>query len=84
MSYTPPDLDESTSDPKSDEKYREWVLQPQSEYRFELAPNTSIGIKVRGYCDPRRTLAFHFTHGFARISSWTDMLSVLVLSLLRV
>lgn len=47
---------ESTSDPKSDEKYREWVLQPQSEYRFELAPNTSIGIKVRAFFYPRPTL----------------------------
>jgi len=84
MSYTPTDLGESTSGLKSDEKYREWVLQPQSEYRFELAPNTSIGIKVRGYCDPRRTPAFHFTDGFACISSWMDMLSVLVLSLLHV
>lgn len=52
MSYTPADLGESTSGPKSDEKYREWVLQPQSEYRFELAPNTSIGIKlVDGYAE---------------------------------
>jgi len=59
---------------KSDEKYREWELQPQTEYRFELAPNTSIGIKVRG---PRHALGIHFIGGSVSISSWVAMLSVL-------
>ena len=48
MSYASFDPNASTGGPKSEEKYREWELQPQNEYRFELAPNTSIGIKVRG------------------------------------
>ena len=47
MSYASFDPNTSTDGPKSEEKYREWELQPQNEYRFELAPNTSIGIKVR-------------------------------------
>lgn len=63
----------SASDPKRDEKYREWELQPQSEYRFELAPNTSIGIKVRSHSDPQHTP----TDESAPISLWTGMLSVL-------
>jgi len=46
MSYTSFDPNTSTGGPKSEEKYREWELQPQNEYRFELAQNTSIGIKV--------------------------------------
>lgn len=64
MSCAPLDPNESNSDPKSDEKYREWVLQPQSEYRFELAQNTSIGIKVRGRFGPRRVPELRFTNGF--------------------
>jgi len=63
----------STSDPKSDEKFREWELQPQSEYRFELAPNTCIGIKVRSHRDPR----YAPTDELDPISSWMGMLSVL-------
>ena len=26
---------------------REWVLNPESEYRFELDPDTTLAIKVR-------------------------------------
>jgi len=63
----------STSDRKSDEKYREWELQPQNEYRFELAPNSSIGIKVRSHRDLQYTPA----DGLASISLWMGMLSVL-------
>src|ERR1700760_2888745 len=50
MSYASFNPNASPGGPKNEEKYREWGLQPQNEYRFELAPNTSIGIKVR----PRR------------------------------
>lgn len=60
-----------TSDPKTAEKSREWVLQPQSEYRFELAPNTSIGIKVRSRRDPQHTP----TNELAPASLWMGMLS---------
>ena len=62
---------------KSGEKYREWELQPQNEYRFELAPNASIGIKVRSHCDP----AYTPTDESAPISSWMGMPSVLEPSL---
>lgn len=27
---------------------QEWVLKPESEYRFELDPDTTLAIKVRG------------------------------------
>ena len=60
------DPNESTSDLKSNKRYREWVLQPQSEYRFELAPNTSIGIKVRGYFSSRRAPVPRLPPGSAR------------------
>jgi polyribonucleotide 5'-hydroxyl-kinase len=33
-------MDNMALDPK------EWVLQPETEYRFELDPGTSIAIKV--------------------------------------
>ena len=78
MSYASFDQNASTSDPKSREKCREWELQPQSEYRFELAPNTSIGIKVRGCRDPRRAPGIYFIDESPCISSWMGMLSVLV------
>ena len=47
MSYPSFDPNQSTAGPKTEEKCRDWELQPQNEYRFELAPNASIGIKVR-------------------------------------
>lgn len=69
----------STSHPKSEDKFREWELQPQSEYRFELAQNTCIGIKVRSRRDRRPTR----TDEPDSISSWMGMLSVLEQNLLR-
>jgi len=31
---------------------KEWVLEPETEYRFELDPGTSLAIKlVRGYAE---------------------------------
>jgi len=77
MSYTSFDPNASTSGRKNEEKYREWELQPQNEYRFELAPSTSIGIKVRSCCGPWHAPGIHFTDESTRISSWTDMLNVL-------
>ena len=56
MSYPSFDPNQSTAGPKTEEKCRDWELQPQNEYRFELAPNTSIGIKVRTRLNRRRAL----------------------------
>jgi hypothetical protein len=77
MSYASFDPNSSTSDPNNSKKYREWELQPQSEYRFELAPNTSIGIKVRGRRGPRYAPGSYFTDECVCISSWMGMPSVL-------
>ena len=57
------------SNQKNNERSREWVLQPQNEYRFELAQNTSIGIKVRSRRDPQPTP----TNELAHTSFWMDM-----------
>ena len=77
MSYASFDPNASTSDHKNQEKYREWELQPQCEYRFELAPNTSIGIKVRGSRGPQHAPEIYFTDESTRTSSWMGMPSVL-------
>ena len=77
MSYASFDPNASTGGPKNEEKYREWELQPQNEYRFELAPNTSIGIKVRSRRGPERAPGIHFTDEPTCISSWMVMLNVL-------
>ena len=29
---------------------REWVLKPESEYRFELDPGTTLAVKVSYFC----------------------------------
>lgn len=29
---------------------KEWVLEPETEYRFELDPGTSLAIRVRAEC----------------------------------
>lgn len=76
MSYASFDPN-ATSDSKSGEKYREWELQPQNEYRFELAPDSSIGIKVRGCLALRRALETYLADESAPISSWMAMLNVL-------
>jgi polyribonucleotide 5'-hydroxyl-kinase len=31
---------------------KEWVLEPETEYRFELDPGTSLAIKVCTYLFP--------------------------------
>ena len=55
---------------KSEEKYREWELQSQNEYRFELAPNTSIGIKVRVCRSRRRAPEFAPARGWVCRVFW--------------
>lgn len=33
---------------------KQWVLEPETEYRFELDPDTSLAIKVRWYTTTRQ------------------------------
>jgi polyribonucleotide 5'-hydroxyl-kinase len=33
---------------------KEWVLEPETEYRFELDPGTSLAIKVSWYATTRQ------------------------------
>jgi len=40
----------STSD-SGNSNTKEWVLEPEAEYRFELDPGTSLAIKVRPRSD---------------------------------
>jgi len=47
--------------PMSDSK--EWRLQPETEYRFELDPATSLAIKVPVFSSPRPHLTIHSSCG---------------------
>ena len=49
---------------------KEWLLDPQTEYRFELDPGTSLAIKVRLLCSRsllKTSSGFQLTRGHAEI-----------------
>ncbi len=41
---------------------KKWDLEPESEYRFELDPGTSLAIKVCAFACPRRMFSSCFAH----------------------
>lgn len=48
----------------SEEHVKEWELEPETEYRFELDPGTTLAIKVNTLCSDTLGLADLYSEGY--------------------